>query len=102
MNDKRAKISQASRVSYGLWCDYQYGSLFMSTRLIMILVILAGFFLIIAGVTFLLWQPPSDATGSTVAMAAHLAEHQVELAPPERDRAVLALVTAVLAWAWER
>ena len=48
----------------------------MSARLIMILAILAGFFLIIAGVTFLLWQPPSSATGSTVALANHLAEHQ--------------------------
>jgi hypothetical protein len=48
----------------------------MSARLIMILAILAGFFLIMAGVTFLLWQPPSSTTGSTVAMAAHLAEHQ--------------------------
>jgi hypothetical protein len=42
----------------------------------MILAILAGFFLIVAGVTFLLWQPPSSVTGSTFAMAAHLAEHQ--------------------------
>ena len=48
----------------------------MSARLIVILAILAGFFLIIAGVTFLLWQPPSSATGSTIAMAAHLAEQQ--------------------------
>jgi hypothetical protein len=42
----------------------------------MILAILAGFFLVIAGVTFLLWQPPSSTTGSTVALAAHLAEQQ--------------------------
>lgn len=48
----------------------------MSARLIMILAMLAGFFLIIAGVTFLLWQPPSSATGSTIAMADHLAEHR--------------------------
>ncbi len=48
----------------------------MSARLIMVLAILAGFLLIIAGVTFLLWQPPSSATGSTIAMAAHLAEQQ--------------------------
>ncbi len=48
----------------------------MSSRLVMILAVLAGFFLAIAGVTFLLWQPPSTAAASTVAAAAHLSSHQ--------------------------
>jgi hypothetical protein len=42
----------------------------------MILSALAGFFLAMAGVTFLLWQPPSSAVGTVVAMATHLSDHQ--------------------------
>ena len=48
----------------------------MSSKLVMILAVLAGFFLAMAGVTFLLWQPPSSAAGSVQAMAVHLTDHQ--------------------------
>ena len=56
----------------------------------MILATLGGLFLIIAGVTFLLWQPPSSATGSVVSMAVHLSDHQHQVLPPHLiDPAVL-------------
>ena len=48
----------------------------MSSRLIMVLAVLAGFFLVLAGVTFLLWQSPSSVAGSVEAMAVHLSDHQ--------------------------
>ena len=48
----------------------------MSSRSVMLLAAFAGFFLALAGVTFLLWQPPSSATGSVEAMAVHLCDHQ--------------------------
>ena len=48
----------------------------MSSRPIMVLAVLAGFFLALAGVTFFFWQSPSSAAGSVVAMAAHLSDHQ--------------------------
>ncbi len=49
----------------------------MSSRLLMLLAVLAGFFLATSGVTFLLWQPPSTVAGSTVAAAAHLSDHRM-------------------------
>lgn len=49
----------------------------MSSRLVTILAVLAGFFLAIAGMTFLIWQPPSDAASSIVAIATYLSTHQM-------------------------